>query len=423
MDVHDARIFGQPAAYRIHRDDILRVIVAYGLQVTELPCYGLFRAEQVNGLHVELAFISHGYEVYLPIPEDTYCNLKSLRDQVVVDDIFHHLLDVAAQVEPTEQVTQTVVGEIEFVVLFEDALAVDVVPLDRDDDERPAKVAEISGREHFGDLLAVRLHGVGDVPYGYEFADVVRDEYGQVLHERDVADFLPCDDIAQHDGVVHPLQVISNLVLIFHVIMAKAGKTAHTEIRQEARVRILQSVKTQEALVGKAVDGDFDIPAGKACAQFRREDVRIAARGHNLAAVFRMEAAQGVFVVRDVLHFIDEQVVVASFRQVRRGVPVQIICRGDVFEGMKLLVDIYHVGRASVRLQPRLQLFEHVTFADPSLADKDNHHSFAQMRDDVAEISRAFDYFHKQGILMQIYKIRMIKTSINVENIKHTLIK
>ena len=379
MDVHDARIFGQPAAYRIHRDDILRVIVAYGLQVAELPCHGLFRAEQVNGLHVELAFISHGHEVHLPISEDTYCNLEPLRDQVVVDDIFHHLLDAAAQVEPTEQVAQAVVGKIELVVLLEDALAVDVVPLDRDNDERPAKVAEISGRKHLGDLLAMRLHGVGDVPHGYELAGVVRDEYSQVFHECDVSDFLPCDDIAQHDGVVHPLQVISDLVLVFHVIMAKAGKTAHTEIRQEARVRILQPVKTQEALVGKAVDGDFDIPAGKACAQFRREDVRIAARGHNLAAVFRMEAAQGVFVVRDVLHLVDEQVIVASFRQVRRGVPVQIIGCGDVLEGMKLFVDIYHVGRVSVRLQPGLQLLEHVTFADPSLADKDNHHPFAQM--------------------------------------------
>ena len=81
---------------------------------------------------------------------------------------------------------------------------------------------------------------------------------------------------------------------------------------------------------------------------------------------------------------------------------------------MKLLVDIYHVGRASVRLQPGLQLLEHVAFADPTLTDKDNQHPFAQMGDDVAEVSRTFDYFHKQGILMQRYKIRMIKTDIGV---------
>ena len=98
VDVHDARIFGQPVAYRIHRDDILRVIVAYGLQVAELSCHGLFRAEQVNGLHVELAFISHGYEVHLSIPENTYCNLEPLCNQVV-DDIFHHLLDAAKNIK------------------------------------------------------------------------------------------------------------------------------------------------------------------------------------------------------------------------------------------------------------------------------------------------------------------------------------
>ena len=99
MDVHDARIFGQPAAHRVHRDDILRVIVAYGLQVAELPRYGLFRAEQVNGLHVEPALISHSHEVHFPISEDTYCNLEPLCNQVVVDDIFHHLLDAAKNIK------------------------------------------------------------------------------------------------------------------------------------------------------------------------------------------------------------------------------------------------------------------------------------------------------------------------------------
>ena len=99
VDVYDARIFGQPATHRVHRDDILRVIVAYGLQVAELPRYGLFRAEQVNGLHVEPALISHSHKVHFPIPEDTYCNLEPLRDQVVVDDIFHHLLDAAKYIK------------------------------------------------------------------------------------------------------------------------------------------------------------------------------------------------------------------------------------------------------------------------------------------------------------------------------------
>ena len=56
------------------------------------------------------------------------------------------------------------------------------------------------------------------------------------------------------------------------------------------------------------------------------------------------------------------------------------------------------------------------------LPDKDNHHPFTQMRDDVTEISRAFDYFHKQGILMQRYKTRMEKTNYNKKNIRYTLI-
>lgn len=422
VDMDNARIFGQAATDRVHRDDVLRVVVAYGAQVAELPRDGLFRAEQVNGLHVKRAFPTGGHEIHLSITEYAHRDLEPLCDQVVVDDVLHHLLDAAADVEPAEQVAQAVVGEIELVVLLEDAPAVDVVTLHGSDDERPAKVAQVCGSKHLGHLLTMRLHGVGDIPHGNELADVVRDKHGQVLYERDIADFLPCDDITQHYGVVHPLQVIPDLALILHVIMAKAGEAAHVEVRLEARVRILQPVKTQEAPVGKAVYGDFDIAAGKPGAQLRREYVRVAARGHNLAAVFRMEAAQCVLVAGYVLHLVDEQVVVASLRQVSRGVPVQVFGRGYVLEGVKLLVDIYHVGRTSVGLQPGLQLLKHKTLADPALADKDNHHPFAQMRDDVAEISRAFYYFHKRCILMQRYKIKTIKTNNKRENIKYTLI-
>ena len=422
VDMDNARIFGQSAADRIHRDDVLRVVVAYGLQVAELPRHGLFRAEQVNGLYIEPALIAHGHEIHLSITEYAHRNLEPLCDKMVVDGVLHHFLDAAAQVEPAEQVAQAVVGEIELVVLLEDAPAVDVVPLDRDDDERPAKVAEIGGRKHLGHFLAVRLHGVGDVPHGNELADVVGHEHGQVLNERHVAYLLPCDDVTQHDGIVHPLQVIPHLALVLNVIMAKAGKTAHAKICQEALVRVLQPVEAQEASVSETVDGDFDIAAGKPGTQLRGENVRVAAGGHDLAAVLRMEAAQRVLVAGYVLHLVDEQVVVATFGQVCRGVPVQVVGRDDVLEGVKLLVDIHHVGRTPVGLQPGLQLLEHKTLADTTLADKDNHHPLAQMGYDVMKIGRTLDYFHKQDILVQRYKIRMIKTNNICENIKYTLI-
>ena len=86
VDVYNTRIFWQATADRVHRNDILRVIVTYGSQVTELSCYGLFRAEQVNGLHIKPALVTHSHEVHLPVTQDTSRNLESLRDQMVVDD-------------------------------------------------------------------------------------------------------------------------------------------------------------------------------------------------------------------------------------------------------------------------------------------------------------------------------------------------
>ena len=421
-DMDNARIFGQSAADRVHRNDVLRIVVAYGLQVAELPRYGLFRAEQVNGLHVKCPFVSRSHKIHLAVTEDAHRHLEALRDQMVVDDVLHHLLDAAAQVESAEQVAQAVVGEIELVVLLEDAPAVDVVTLHGSDDERSAQVAQVGGRKHLGHLLAVRLHGVGDVPHGNELADVVSDEYGQILDEGHVTDFLPCDDVTQHDGVIDSLKIVPDLALVFHVIMAKAGKAAHTEICQEALVRVLQSMEAQEPPVREAVYGYFHISAGKPGTQLRGEDIRVATRGHNLAAVLRMETAQGILVAGNVLHLVDEQVVVTPFRQVRRSVPVQVVGRGDVLEGMKLLVDIHHVGRVSVGLQPGLQLLEHKTLPYTALADKDNHHPLAQVGYNMVKIGRTLDYSHKQNILMQRYKIQARKSNNNHRNIKYTLI-
>ena len=142
-----------------------------------------------------------------------------------------------------------------------------------------------------------------------------------------------------------------------------------------------------------------------------------------MATVLRMKAAQGVFIVRNVLNFVDEQVVVASLRQVGRGISVQVVCGDDVLEGMKLLVDVHHVGCTSVGLQPGLQQLEHITFADPALADKDDYHPSVQMGNDMVEVGRTVDYFHKQTNLVQRYKIYLIKTVGIVENVRYTLIK
>ena len=111
VDMDNARIFGQSAADRNPRDKILRVVVAYGLQVAELPRYCLFRAEQVNGLHIKPVLTTHGHEIHLPVTQDASRNLESLRDQMVVDDIFHHFLYAAAQVEPEAPVSEAVDGD------------------------------------------------------------------------------------------------------------------------------------------------------------------------------------------------------------------------------------------------------------------------------------------------------------------------
>ena len=196
VDVYNARVFGEFAADRIHGNDIFRIVIAYVAQVSELSCDGFFRTEQIHGLYIELLLSTRGHKIDLTIAQDAYRDFEALYDKVVENDIFYYFLDAAAQVESAEQVAQAVVGEIIFVILLEDALSMDVISLDRGDDECPAQIAQIGGGKRVGYLFAVRLHGVGDVPHRNELADVIGNKCGKVFNKCHVTDFLPCDDIA-----------------------------------------------------------------------------------------------------------------------------------------------------------------------------------------------------------------------------------
>ena len=184
------------------------------------------------------------------------------------DDILHYFLNAAAQVEPTKQVTQAVVCKIVFIVLLEDTFPMDVISLHGRNDKRSAQIAQVGGSKYIGYFLAMRFHGVGNVPYRNEFADVVSDKCGEVFNERHVADFLPCDNIPKHNGVVNSLKIVPYLVFILHIIMAKARKSAHTKIGRKTLVCIFQFMETQEFLVCETVYGNLNIPSGKPSAQF-----------------------------------------------------------------------------------------------------------------------------------------------------------
>ena len=67
---------------------------------------------------------------------------------------------------------------------------------------------------------------MGNVAGRDEFPDIVGYEGCQVLDERDISDAFTCDDIAQHDRVIHALQVVTHLAFIGDVVMAKSGKSA-----------------------------------------------------------------------------------------------------------------------------------------------------------------------------------------------------
>lgn len=232
----NARIFCKSAANGIHRDNIFREIVRQVLQVAELTRHSLFRTEQISDLDINGLFSACGYKVYLSFPENTSRYPESEDGKMMQDNIFHHFLDAVAQIESTEQVAQPVIGKVIFIVLFENALPVNVIAWNRFHDECAAEVSQVCGGEDVGNFLSLRFHHIRNVARGYEFPDIVGYKGGQILYERHVADFLTRNDIAQHNSIVNSLQIVSYLALIFYVVMAQTGKTSDAQVVLQALV-------------------------------------------------------------------------------------------------------------------------------------------------------------------------------------------
>jgi hypothetical protein len=75
-------------------------------------------------------------------------------------------------------------------------------------------------------------------------------------------------------------------------------------------------MKLKKLSIGEAIDRNLHIPTGQSCAQFRSEDVSIASGHNHLASLLCLKASQRVLIVLDVLHLVDKQVVMASYREV-----------------------------------------------------------------------------------------------------------
>jgi hypothetical protein len=411
-------VFGQFAANRIHRDNILWIVILNSLKVAELASDSLIRTEEVSGLDVNGSISPTRDKVYLGGAEDANRNPETLHYKVMIDYVLNNLLNATAEVKTTEQIAQAVVGKIVLVILFEKFLPVDIIALHSIDNKRIAQVFEVCCGQHLRHLRALRSHSICDVTDRHQFSGCVGYKVSKIFDESDVADFLTADDITEHDGVVDTLEAIAHLVFGSDIVVAKSGETANGQIGAQTVIAIIEFMELQKLAVSEAIDWHFDISAGKARTELGGEYIGITTGGDNLTAVFGLKATQSVLVIGYVLHFVNEQIVAPGGGEVFNGVVVELRGIGDVAECELFFTDIENVGRFDIGGKPLLKQSQHKTLANTSLAHKYYHRPSIQQGDDVIKVNRAIDKFHFLEICANIQTMFYIFNKIG-ENIKY----
>ena len=127
MQVRDAVIiiFGEQ---RSHGDNVLRVVVLDGTEITKLTLSGCIVGYDVGSLNVD-AFASWfgAYKVDFSSLQLSYIYLIAQAYEVLIDDIFYHFLNVSFTCSPGNGISNAVVFKIKLIVGFKDTFAVDII--------------------------------------------------------------------------------------------------------------------------------------------------------------------------------------------------------------------------------------------------------------------------------------------------------
>lgn len=98
---------------RGQRDDILRVVILDFLQPTEFSLAGLLRVYKIGNLDV-LDFIGPlAYEIYFAGTKVADIHFIAQMQEMLIDDILYHLLDIRLTVASGNEVAQSDVAKVD----------------------------------------------------------------------------------------------------------------------------------------------------------------------------------------------------------------------------------------------------------------------------------------------------------------------
>ena len=280
------------------------------LQRAELAGARFFRAEEVGDLDVEAPAAFVADEVDFALAQAADGDGPATAEELEVDDVFEEAVDVPAQAAADDGVAETGVGDVEFFVHGEDALADEVLPRDAREEEgffAGGKVVE-DGLD--GGLAALRLEEGGNAARGEGVAAFGHHEADDAVQEVHVADLPAADHVLEEDGGVEVLEIGAGGLFVVGDLREK-GDAARDEVAVEEALGVLARKegrgRLDEFREGKGRHPDFHVASRQVGGQLARKEAGIGAGDVDVGILVQAERVHRPLPFRHIVDFVEEK--------------------------------------------------------------------------------------------------------------------
>ena len=294
----------------VQGDYILGEVVPDGVVDPELPIDRLRGGQQVGDLDIELLVPLFADEVDLLVAGLADGNGVAPAQQLQIDDVLQDQVDVP-HIAAVDGLPDAVVSDVVFLVGGEDLLALEILPLDLEQEKGVGAEPQVvqNGFRGHGALFVAeefdqRAGGEGGAHIGHHIGD-------DPLQQVHIPHLVPLDDILELDGV----EEVGQILAAGGILVAQISEIRHTAAEQillEALglrgLRLDGAVQLHELPEGEGVDHKLHIPPAQIGSQLAGQQFGVGTGDVNVAVQCHPEGIDAPLPVLHLLDLVKEQI-------------------------------------------------------------------------------------------------------------------
>ena len=287
-------------------EQVLRVAVADGEERREFAVESGFFERGERDLEVGRGAVFHRDEIDFLVAEDADVDLGIATPEFEVNDVLENASAVGVS-GAEERPPQSHVGEIVFGVDFEVLPSAYIVTIDAGEQEGFAQSLKVGVEGGVRNFDSVRLERADDFVDGEQIADVVEQKTCEPFQDGGVAEAVAGEHVFVEDGFKDSPEIIA---LGMGIVGEQRGKGESAVLHVVGEDFAGGAVRGDGEVFGEAerLKLDLDVASGQESGEFAGEELGVGAGDVNIEFFGGVNSVHEPFEVRNVLHFVQEDV-------------------------------------------------------------------------------------------------------------------